>query len=188
MILPAAASTQKIVQKALYCDSESDTNSESQDDAMFSDEEESESEDELCHPVLNAKAKLQATWKRLNPPVKENQILGKWYAIIYASKRSSMLFVAKVLRRFLHDENSQTQSLEIKCLKPKVGSGTTLEDTPDHLPDISLFALSDVIAGPLEVVPLKGSAKFDVPNMRVLSNIKNLWPRLIETLYYVKFK
>ncbi|KAG1653515.1 hypothetical protein GQR58_025525 [Nymphon striatum] len=75
-----------------------------------------------------------------------------------------MLFVGKVLRRFLDDENGPTESLEMKCLKPKVGSGTTLEDTPTQLPDISLVSLAVVIAGPLEVLPLKGSTKFNIPN------------------------
>ena len=47
-------------------------------------------------------------------------------------------------------------------LKPKSGSSTYLEDSPDHLPDIGLFKLYDVILGPLEVIPLKGK-KMDVP-------------------------
>ncbi|KAG1691662.1 hypothetical protein GQR58_007396 [Nymphon striatum] len=75
-----------------------------------------------------------------------------------------MLFVGKVLRRFLDDKNVPTESLGMKCLKPKVGSGTTLKDTPTHLPDISLVSLADVIAGLLEVSPFKGSAKFNIPN------------------------
>ena len=49
------------------------------------------------------------------------------------------------------------------CLKPKVGSGTVLEDTPDHLPDIGIFKIYDIIAGPLTAVPLRGS-KMDIPN------------------------
>jgi len=47
----------------------------------------------------------------------------------------------------------------------KVGSGTILEATPAHLPvDEYSYQLSDVIAGPLKVNPLKGSTKFDIPN------------------------
>ena len=53
-------------------------------------------------------------------------------------------------------------SIEFRCLKPKTGSGTVVDDTPEHLPDIGLFELHDVILGPLEVVPLKGN-KFNVP-------------------------
>lgn len=50
-------------------------------------------------------------------------------------------------------------------MKPKIGSGTILEDTPAHCPDISSFQLTDVIFGPLNVVPLKGN-KFDVPEYK----------------------
>ena len=49
-------------------------------------------------------------------------------------------------------------------LKPKSGSNTYLEDSPDHLPDIGLFKLYDAILGPLEVIPLKGK-KMEVPGI-----------------------
>ena len=41
-------------------------------------------------------------------------------------------------------------------------SGTLLEDTPTHLPNVSLFKLADVVYGPLEVILMK-AGKFDVP-------------------------
>ena len=51
----------------------------------------------------------------------------------------------------------------MQSLKPKLGSGITLEDTPKHLPaDEFQFRLSNIIAGSLEVIP-KGSTHFDVP-------------------------
>ena len=50
----------------------------------------------------------------------------------------------------------------VRCLKPKLGSSTVLEDTPTHLPDVSLFKLADVVYGPLEVIPMK-DGKLDVP-------------------------
>ena len=106
---------------------------------------------------------MKKAWTSLAPPVQEQAIVGKWYAVIYQSKRNSNLFIGKVLRRFLTDENGgNVDSVEVRCLKPKVGLGTTLEDTPAHLPDISIFKLEDVIAGPLQVTPLK-RLKFEVP-------------------------
>ena len=52
----------------------------------------------------------------------------------------------------------------MRCLKPKVGSGNVLNDTPAYLPpDESHFSLCDVVAGLLDVIPLKGSIKFNVP-------------------------
>ena len=53
-------------------------------------------------------------------------------------------------------------AIEMGCLKPKVGLRTIMEDTPDHLPDVDLFNIEDVIDGPLEVLPLQGK-KWDVP-------------------------
>ena len=52
--------------------------------------------------------------------------------------------------------------LEMKCLKPKYGSGDVVGDTPKHLPeDIGDFSLCNIIAGPLVVTP-KGSTQFIV--------------------------
>ena len=122
MILPAASTQKSAHQKSLFCDTYSDNDGSMLRSMLSYDKEDvSESEDDVSDPVMAAKWKLKITWKTLNPPVKEDQILGKWYAIIYSSKRSSMLFVGKVLRRFLDDENGPTESLEIKCLKPKAG-------------------------------------------------------------------
>ena len=41
-------------------------------------------------------------------------------------------------------------------LKPKIGSGTILESVLRHLGrDISVYPLYNIIAGPLEVIPMK---------------------------------
>ena len=68
--------------------------------------------------------------------MKDEYIIGKWYAVIFQSKRNKRLYIGKVLHHFLFDENGGVESLEIRCLKPKVGHGTILEVTPSHLPDI----------------------------------------------------
>ena len=80
--------------------------------------------------------------------MKDEYIIGKWYAVIFQCKRNKRLYIGKVLHRFLFDENGGVESLEIRYLKPKMGHGTILEVTPSHLPDISNFVLEDVIAGP----------------------------------------
>ena len=52
------------------------------------------------------------------------------------------------------DDDGPVDKITMRCLKPKVGSGTILEDTPDHLPPgIGNFELVDIIAGPLTVNP-----------------------------------
>ena len=40
------------------------------------------------------------------------------------------------------EANSDVDCLEVCCLKPKVGSGNLLIDTPTHLPDVSLTVCS----------------------------------------------
>ena len=71
------------------------------------------------------------------------------------TKRISKLYVGKILKRFLADENGLVEKLEVRCLKPKVGSSTILEDTPAHLPDVSLFDLADVILWSSEIGSFK---------------------------------
>jgi len=45
-----------------------------------------------------------------------------------------ILYVAKILRRFLEDENGKVQSLQMECLMPKYSSGNVLQAAPSHLP------------------------------------------------------
>ena len=115
-------------------------------------------------------------WKTLSP-MEDESIIGKWYAVVYNTKCTIILFVGKITKRFLDDKNGPVDGLEVRCLKPKVGSGTIVEDTQAHLPDISLFNLADVIYGPLEVVLLMGG-KFDVMEYQLavehFNHVKNM--------------
>ena len=43
----------------------------------------------------------------------------------------------------------------MRFLKPKVGTGAILEDTPDHLPNIGMFKVYDMVVETLEAIPLK---------------------------------
>ena len=52
----------------------------------------------------------------------EDSLFGKWYGVLYCTKRTSKLFVVKILKRFVADENGLVENLEVRCLKPKVGS------------------------------------------------------------------
>ena len=75
-----------------------------------------------------------------------------------------------VIETFLLEEDGKVESVEMHCLKPKVGRGTVLEDTLDHLPDIGIFKIYKIIAGPLKVVPLLGS-KMDKANYEAVYNL-----------------
>ena len=114
-----------------------------------------DTDDEELDAETKAKMKLLETWKSLAPPVKEEDIRGKWYAVAYTGKRRSVLLIGKILKRFLVEKDGDVDALEMKFLKPKVGLGNLLEDTPLHLPDISTILLQDIIAGPLSVTPQK---------------------------------
>ena len=67
------------------------------------------------------------------------------------------------MKRFLSDEGGDVTDLEIDCLKLNTGSSCILEQTPEHLPDRYVFSIQDVIAGPLNVEPVKNRC-FKVPD------------------------
>jgi len=160
---------------------ENDFEYASEDDMPQSENEENEVP--AADDDLGPEQVLRKTWGTINPPVSQEAILGKWYAVTYETKRTSRLFIGKIVKRFLTDKDGSVESLEIRCLKPKVGYQTTIEDTPEHLPDISVFNLTDVIYGPLEVISVRGG-KFNVPNyekvVEQFNNVKKIqWTNLL---------
>jgi len=169
MIIPAAATLPLplLKSKEIYSDDDDEDNefTDSEDDDLDS---ESDSDSKTSLTVIPTEI-LKSTWETLSPPITEESILGKWYAVIYSTKKTDQLFIGKIMKRFLTDKDGPVDFLEVRCLKPKVGSGTLLDDTPAHLPDISNFRLTDVIYGPLNVVPMKGG-KFDVINYENVFN------------------
>ena len=44
---------------------------------------------------------LRSNWETLSPPVPEEDVLGKWYTIIYATKQATHLYLGKILKHFL---------------------------------------------------------------------------------------
>ena len=101
---------------------------------------------------------LLALWKSLSPPVPEEEVVQKWYAVIFSDKKKSYLYIGKALNRFLVDEGGPIKSLIVDCcLKPPVGSTDVLDFLPENQPkDISEFDISDVIAK-VEVEPVRGN-------------------------------
>ena len=140
------------------CSTDVSINLESDSIDAMEDEEAEEGNEE--NEAINYLVKV---WKniQLKHSTQEEEIVGKWYAVCYQTKRCVNLFIGKILQIFLC-ENGQIDQIEVRCLKQKIGQETILEDTPfQHFPDIGLFKLEDIIAGPIEAVPLKGN-KFDV--------------------------
>ena len=149
-----------------------DTEEESEDDDFAKEDEVGVSEDESEVDTLNK------VWSSISWPVEENEILGKWFAVIYNGKRTKTLYIAKVNRRFLEDENGSIDKVLLTCLKPKVGLGTLLEDTPKHLPpDQGMFDPWDIIYGPMIAVA-HGTDKFNVPKYeeakKFFDSVKNM--------------
>ena len=135
MILAAAAvapiAKRKVVQKYESETEESDLDFSEADETDDDDGDSCNSSDGCDDGEVAATNLLKETWSFLKPPTAEEDILGKWFGVVYRTKRSSVLLVGKVLR--LVDEDGPVESIEFRCLKPKSGSGTDLQDTPDHL-------------------------------------------------------
>ena len=51
----------------------------------------------------------------------EENLIGKWYAIIFDGEKIPQLFIAKFDRRFLQDENCLAAAVDCFCLKKKIG-------------------------------------------------------------------
>ena len=54
--------------------------------------------------------KLCKVWKPLSPPNHEETLLGNWYGVIYEQDKKKILFIVKLLNRFLHDKDGPVQS------------------------------------------------------------------------------
>ena len=82
----------------------------------------------IVNELADAVATMRETKHFLNPLTKEKHLINKWLAVVYVSKHKRTLYISKFIKRFLVDE------CLMRCLKPKIDSGTLLEDAPKHLP------------------------------------------------------
>ena len=62
------------------------------------------------------------TWNTIFPLVEVQILKGKWYAVVYAGKRVAHLFVARIMKRFILDENGLVEAVERTCFKEKLGN------------------------------------------------------------------
>lgn len=109
------------------------------------------------------------TWAKVNPPNKEEDVVQKWYGVIFNQHKKTYLYVGKALKRFIDDESNVATSLEVDCLKLHIGTGNVLEEYAPHIDcDIGMFPISDVIDGPLRVEPMKGGKwkVYDFDNLK----------------------
>ena len=137
---PAQGCQKNLVYETIYSASESDE-SDSQGDSK-----EDSHEDSLDHEGGDQNESfLIEVWKAVSPPVKESDIIGKWFCADY----EGTLIIGRATIRWLQDEDGKVESLQLDCLKPRVGNNFTLESFPPGQEDIYNFKLHDIVGGPL---------------------------------------
>ena len=107
MICPASSTVvstskkQKQVKKKFFDDEEED--SSFLDETPESSEElagEESSDNEVVDESKRAMATIHGAWKAISPPNKEDEVMGKWFGVVYRGEKVPMLHVAKLLHRF----------------------------------------------------------------------------------------
>ena len=106
-----------------------------------------------CSNEKEGKSALIQTWKAISPPVKEEDKVGNWFATVYKTKKETVLYVGKVLKRFLIDKDGSVQSLELDCLANAYRKDAkALHEPQNNERDVENFAVENIIAGPLNGV------------------------------------
>ena len=82
---------------------------------------EESSDNEEVDDSKRAMATIHGAWKAISPPNKEDEVIGKWFGVVYRGGKVPILHVAKLIPRFLDDENGPVASVEMECLMAKVG-------------------------------------------------------------------
>ena len=110
----------------------------------------------------------------MNPPNNEANLVRKWYACIFRGKKTSNLFIGKVIRRFLLDQESEggyACALEVDCLQQKFGVTDCILREHDKIgKDIGIVPVKDVFIGPLKGI-YRDNGKWEFPdyfNIKVL--------------------
>ena len=187
MIRPTSTAPPKRCRKRLDTEG-SESHGDLEDMVLLSESDSEDSDSDSESDLQNAISAMKKTWLSVSPPVQEEDVKGKFFGVIFENysvsvgqsrrQRSAapkkLLYIGRLLKRFLSDEAGEVIELEIDCLKLNTGSSCVLEQTPEHLPDRFLCKIEDVIAGPLEVEPVQKSRSFLVPdylNVILLFNI-----------------
>ena len=122
---------------------------------------------------------LWKTWDTIFPPVKEKNVKGKWYTIIYMSKKVLHTFIARLQKRFRADSDWSLEGIECVCLKEKLGfSDTVLEGEANPLSEI--IVVSDVMIGSLKS-GMAGRPKWNVRNnwkIKIYSEVASKFDRV----------
>ena len=145
---------------------------ETEEEVIEEEEEEPESsssletsdEDTVAESFLVFQAEfrpyLQNCWHTMSLSFPESDLKAAWYAAIFncSKEEEGVLYIGRVTKRFLSEENESVVCLKLDCLKPaSEPSSTILEELPEHCgKDIGMFKAYDIIAGPLKIVYVEG--------------------------------
>ena len=141
---------------------ESETEEEIIESSDSDDNEETECFFKVEFPssLQQLKPYVRECWDRFSPPVPESDLVKSWFAAVFytSGRKKGTLYIGRVTRRFLVDENAAVDGLELDCLKPAPGpSATILEEPPEHLgKDLGFFKGHDIIAVPLFITYCEG--------------------------------
>lgn len=124
------------------------------------DEPESETEEEIEEDTNEDEdeneERFLKTWANIIPPYKEEDVVQKWYRVIFNQHQKTYLYVGKALKRFI-DANIAT-NLEVDCLKLHICTGNVVEEYAPHIDcDIGMCLINDVFFyDTLRVEPMQG--------------------------------
>ena len=105
---------------------------------------------------------LWKTWNTIFPPVKEQDLKGKWYAIIYMGKKVPHTFIARFQKRSRADSDGLVEAIKCVCLKEKHGfSDRVFEEEAN--PRSEIIVISDVMIGAIKC-GMAGRRKYNVPS------------------------
>ena len=108
---------------------------ETEEEVIEEEEEEPESSSSLetsdenivaeSFPVFQGEFRpyLQNCWHTMSLPFPENDLKAAWYAAIFncSKEEEGVLYIGRVTKRFLSEENESVVCLELDCLKPASG-------------------------------------------------------------------
>ena len=121
MIFPAAHMSTK---RKLVLGQSSDEEKSGSSSDITSDFEDSDDpmDDKENNDLDDKELTLNKIWSAISPLNDETDIVGKWLGVIYSGKKRSSLFIAKVNKRFLHDENGKVNTLYYFGRYPKTST------------------------------------------------------------------
>ena len=98
--------------------------SEEEDADSYESTEERAKHEIPCIDIKQPKLYLLSVWDSLSSPVSEENLIGKWYTIIFDGEKIPHLLTAKFDRRFLQDENGPLAAIDYFCLNENIRCDT----------------------------------------------------------------